>query len=77
MPTALSWLLTAFLIIWTGAAVFAAIKPYSFWKITQGWKAVKEPPKAYFIFSAIGAAIFAAIGLTLLILPHVLYLFDQ
>ncbi|MGN7765084.1 DUF6199 family natural product biosynthesis protein [Paenibacillus sp. 22594] len=72
MPNAISWVFTAFLAVWTAAAAYAAIRPYSFWRITQGWKAVKEPPRAYFVVSAIGASIFAAVGLGLLLLPYIL-----
>ncbi|MHA6532571.1 DUF6199 family natural product biosynthesis protein [Paenibacillus sp. BAC0078] len=77
MPNVISWVFTAFLVLWTAAAAYAAIRPYSFWQITQGWKAVKEPPRAYFVASAIGAAILAAIGLTLLILPSVMSMLDK
>lgn len=69
MPAGIGWFMTAFLVLWTGTAVFATIKPRYFWQITQGWKAFKEPPKAYFVFSAIGTGIFAVIGLALLLLP--------
>ncbi|WP_407945209.1 DUF6199 family natural product biosynthesis protein [Paenibacillus apii] len=66
MPYVFIWFITAFLLIWTGIAVFAAIRPYYFWKVTQGWKAVKEPPRAYFIFSRIIAVLFSVIGIYLL-----------
>ena len=61
--------ITVFLVLWTGAALFATIKPRTFWNITQGWKATREPSTAYFIFSRIGTAIFAVLGLILLIQP--------
>ncbi|MNI40629.1 hypothetical protein D3C73_948600 [compost metagenome] len=67
MPSGIVWFFTAFLVVWTGAAVFAAIKPRTFWQITQGWKAFREPPRAYFVISAIGAAVLAAVGLMLLL----------
>ncbi|WP_019911567.1 DUF6199 family natural product biosynthesis protein [Paenibacillus sp. HW567] len=77
MPNVISWIFTAFLVLWTAAAAYAAIRPYSFWKITQGWKAVKEPPRAYFVASAIGAAIFTAIGFALLLMPLVSSMLDK
>ncbi|MBY9078037.1 hypothetical protein KIH86_05950 [Paenibacillus sp. HN-1] len=61
---------TAFIVLWTFTAIFATIKPRLFWKITQGWKATREPSRAYFVLSAIGTGIFSLIGLTLLLLPY-------
>ncbi|WP_218154846.1 DUF6199 family natural product biosynthesis protein [Paenibacillus sp. UNC496MF] len=66
----ISVFLTIFLVLWTGAALFATIKPKTFWNITQGWKATREPSPAYFLFSRIGTAICACIGLVLLIQPY-------
>ncbi|GLX68053.1 hypothetical protein MU1_23980 [Paenibacillus glycanilyticus] len=68
---AISIFITIFLVLWTGAALFAAIKPRTFWSITQGWKATREPSPAYFLFSRIGSGIFAAIGLVILISPYI------
>ncbi|WP_376771883.1 DUF6199 family natural product biosynthesis protein [Paenibacillus rhizosphaerae] len=62
--------ITIFLVLWTGAALFATIKPKTFWSLTQGWKATREPSTAYFIFSRIGTAICAILGLILLISPY-------
>jgi hypothetical protein len=53
-----------FFALWLGAALFAAISPYTLWKITQSWKAVKEPPKAYFVLQRIIGILFAAIGIS-------------
>ncbi|MCL6460173.1 MAG: hypothetical protein K6T85_19455 [Gorillibacterium sp.] len=72
MPTEFNWIsivITGFIVLWTGAALFATIRPMYFWKITQGWKATKQPPKAYFVLSGIGTGICAIVGLTLLIYP--------
>ncbi|WP_420481866.1 DUF6199 family natural product biosynthesis protein [Cohnella zeiphila] len=66
----ISVIITIFLVLWSGAALFATIKPKTFWNITQGWKATREPSTAYFVFSRIGTAICAAIGLVLLIQPY-------
>ncbi|MBW5445501.1 hypothetical protein GE107_05420 [Cohnella sp. CFH 77786] len=66
----ISTLFSVFLVLWTGAALFATIKPKTFWRITQGWKAIREPSTAYFVFSRIGTAICAIIGLLLLIQPY-------
>ncbi|WP_433620624.1 DUF6199 family natural product biosynthesis protein [Paenibacillus cellulositrophicus] len=62
--------ITIFLVLWTGATLFATIKPKTFWSITQGWKATREPSTAYFMFSRIGTAICAILGLILLISPY-------
>jgi hypothetical protein len=73
MPPEMRWIstiVTVFLILWTGLAVFATVKPLYFWRITQGWKATKEPPRAYFVMHGIGTAICAAIGILLLLLPY-------
>jgi len=65
-----SWIVTIFLCLWTGIALFATINPYYFWKVTQSWKARKEPPKAYFLFSRIASGVLALFGLLILLLPH-------
>ncbi|WP_425453335.1 DUF6199 family natural product biosynthesis protein [Cohnella lupini] len=59
-----------FLCLWTGVALFGAINPYYFWKVTQSWKALREPPKSYFIITRIISGVFAIIGLSILLLPH-------
>lgn len=64
-----SILYTLFLILWTGIAVFGAVKPKTLWRITQGWKAFSEPPAAYFALQRVIASLFAVVGLTLLLLP--------
>jgi threonine/homoserine/homoserine lactone efflux protein len=51
-------------IIWIGGALFTAIAPYTFWKITQSWKAVRESPKAYFVMQRIMGILFAAVGIS-------------
>ncbi|MDI4647484.1 DUF6199 family natural product biosynthesis protein [Cohnella hashimotonis] len=66
----ISVLITILLVLWTGIALFATFKPKTFWSITQGWKATREPSPAYFLFSRIGTAIFAVIGLVLLVQPY-------
>ncbi|WP_372238266.1 DUF6199 family natural product biosynthesis protein [Paenibacillus sp. FSL R7-0273] len=66
----ISAVITIFLVLWTGTALFATIRPRTFWSITQGWKATREPSCAYFIFTRIGTAIFAFIGLVLLLQPY-------
>ncbi|SEB45661.1 DUF6199 family natural product biosynthesis protein [Paenibacillus sp. GP183] len=53
-----------FFALWTGTALFAAIAPYTLWKITQSWKAVKEPPKAYFVLQRVIGILFAAVGIS-------------
>ncbi|SFS76389.1 DUF6199 family natural product biosynthesis protein [Paenibacillus sp. BC26] len=61
-----------FLCLWTGIALFATINPYHIWKITKSWQALREPPKSYFIIQRIISGVFALIGLSLLLLPHLL-----
>ncbi|MFC5469149.1 DUF6199 family natural product biosynthesis protein [Cohnella suwonensis] len=68
----LSWIIFIFLCVWTGIALFATINPYYIWKITEGWKAFREPPRSYFIIRRIVSGVFALIGLSLLLLPHLL-----
>jgi hypothetical protein len=53
-----------FFAVWTGGALFIAIAPYTFWKITESWKAVKEPSKAYFVMQRILGMLFAAVGVS-------------
>jgi hypothetical protein len=67
----ISTVITIFIVLWTGTALFATLKPKTFWRITQGWKATSEPSTAYFVFSRIGTAICAIIGLVLLIQPYI------
>jgi multidrug transporter EmrE-like cation transporter len=66
----ISTVITIFIVLWTGTALFVTLKPKTFWRITQGWKATSEPSTAYFVFSRIGTAICAIIGLVLLIQPY-------
>jgi hypothetical protein len=73
VPPEVRWIsaiITGFLILWTGLALFATVTPLYFWRITQGWKATKKPPTAYFVLQCVGTAICSAAGLALLILPH-------
>ncbi|WP_408638316.1 DUF6199 family natural product biosynthesis protein [Paenibacillus glufosinatiresistens] len=56
--------------LWTGTALFATIRPRTFWSITQGWKSTREPSPAYFLFSRVGTGIFSVIGLFLLLRPY-------
>lgn len=42
------------------------IFPRKIWSITQGWKAIKEPPKAYFLIQRI-------VGLIVMLLPIVFF----
>ncbi|MFC5406342.1 DUF6199 family natural product biosynthesis protein [Cohnella soli] len=53
--------------------MFVMINPYYIWKITQRWKASREPPRSYFIIQRIVAGLFALIGLSILLLPHMLH----
>ncbi|MFD0694975.1 DUF6199 family natural product biosynthesis protein [Paenibacillus sp. GCM10027628] len=55
---------TIVFILWLGGSLFIAIAPYTFWKITQSWKAVKEPPKVYFVMQRIMGILFATIGIS-------------
>jgi threonine/homoserine/homoserine lactone efflux protein len=66
----ISIFITIFMVLWTGGALFITINPYYFWKVTQGWKALREPPKVYFLFMRVMGAIFTLIGLTILLLPY-------
>jgi len=67
----ISVVITIFLVLWTGSALFATINPKTFWRLTQGWKATREPSTAYFVFSRIGTATCAIVGLILLIQPYI------
>ncbi|MFC5404727.1 DUF6199 family natural product biosynthesis protein [Cohnella soli] len=67
-----TWVIFAFLCLWIGIALFVMINPYYIWKITQSWKASREPPRSYFIIQRIVAGLFALIGLSILLLPHLL-----
>jgi hypothetical protein len=62
--------LTIFLVLWTGAALFATIKPKTFWRKIQGWNATRERSTAYSVFYRIGTALCALYGLVLLTLLY-------
>jgi hypothetical protein len=64
VPIVVTLFISLFFALWTGIALFMAIAPYKLWKITQSWKAIREPSKAYFVFQRIGGIIFSAIGLS-------------
>jgi hypothetical protein len=53
-----------FFAAWIGFALFGAIAPYTLWKITQSWKATKEPPKAYFVLQRVIGILFALVGIS-------------
>ena len=58
---------TLFLLIWIGIALVNAINPRLMWRITDSWKATKEPPESYFLFRRIIGTIFTIIGLGFLL----------
>ena len=54
---------TIFLIVWIGIALINAINPYFAWRITDSWKATKEPLPAYFLIRRIAGIVFTTIGI--------------
>ncbi|MHB1630373.1 MAG: DUF6199 family natural product biosynthesis protein [Bacilli bacterium] len=61
-----------FFILWFGIAILNLINPRIIWRITQSWKAYREPPQAYFTIRRIWAMIMLLIGVAILTLPHLM-----
>ncbi len=73
VPSSLNFLsvfITLFFVLWFGIAILNIINPRIIWKITQSWKAHREPPQSYFMIRRIWAIIMLIIGMAFLILPH-------
>ncbi|WP_379127918.1 DUF6199 family natural product biosynthesis protein [Paenibacillus sp. sgz500958] len=51
-----------FLGIWVLMCVATIINPRLVWKVTQSWKAIREPHPAYFWFARIMAIIFLLVA---------------
>lgn len=64
---------TLFFIAWLGIALTNAINPYLAWKITDSWRATKEPPQSYFFVRRIGGIVFSAIGFGFFVLVLTMY----
>lgn len=60
-----------FFIAWIGFALINAVNPYWAWKITDSWRATKEPTQSYFIFRRIGGIVFSIIGIGFFVLIFV------
>jgi uncharacterized membrane protein len=58
---------TLFFVLWIGIALLNAVNPYFAWRITESWKATKEPTQSYFLLRRIMGLIFTAIGIGFLI----------
>ncbi|WP_410513297.1 DUF6199 family natural product biosynthesis protein [Paenibacillus sp. BR2-3] len=49
---------SVFLGIWVLLCLATIINPRYMWTLTQGWKATKEPPRAYFILMRLMGILF-------------------
>lgn len=58
---------TLFFLVWIAIAMSNAINPRFMWKITDSWKATKEPPDSYFMIRRVGGAVFSIIGIALIL----------
>ncbi|KGP75927.1 hypothetical protein JT05_07800 [Desulfosporosinus sp. Tol-M] len=54
---------TLFFLVWIAIAMSNAINPRFMWKITDSWKATKEPQDSYFLIRRVGGVIFSIIGI--------------
>ena len=63
IPHFVSLFVILFFIMWFGIAVANIINPRWIWKLTQSWKAFREPPRGYFMLQRLWAIIMLAIGL--------------
>ncbi|QSO52062.1 hypothetical protein JZ785_25470 [Alicyclobacillus curvatus] len=66
MPVQAHTFVTLFFILWFGMALANVIAPRFVWKMTQSWKAFREPPKAYFLMQRVIALIMILVGLSFL-----------
>jgi hypothetical protein len=56
-----------FILFFLLISIATIINPYYIWRITESWKANREPSKEYFIFCRIGGIIGTIFGLYFLI----------
>jgi len=61
--SAINILATPFFLVWIAFALSNAINPRFMWKITDSWKATKEPLDSYFLIRRVGGAVFSIIGI--------------
>jgi len=54
---------TLFMLVWIAIAISNVINPRFMWKITESWKATKEPQDSYFMIRRIAGAVFSIIGI--------------
>ncbi len=47
--TVLFWALRAFLVLWTAMALANVIAPRWIWRVTESWRATREPSSTYFV----------------------------
>lgn len=54
---------TLFMLVWIAIAMSNAINPRFMWKVTESWKATKEPQDSYFMIRRIAGVVFSIIGI--------------
>lgn len=70
MSAAVTVLPTLFFIIWFGIALCNLINPRWIWRVTQSWKAFREPPPSYFMLQRIWATVMIAFGIVFFSFIH-------
>ncbi|TGE39403.1 hypothetical protein E4K67_05650 [Desulfosporosinus fructosivorans] len=55
------------MLVWIAIAMSNAINPRFMWKITESWKATKEPQASYFMIRRVAGAVFSIIGIVFLL----------
>lgn len=65
MPTGVIIVVNVFMIVWILLTCWVIVAPKSFWKITQSWKATREPKPAYFAMMRVLAALMLVGAVTL------------
>lgn len=65
MPTGIMIVVNVFMVVWILLACWVIAAPKSFWKVTQSWKAAKEPKPTYFAMMRVLAALMLVGAVTL------------
>lgn len=65
MPTGIMIFVNVFMVVWMVLTCWVIVAPKSSWKITQSWKATREPKPAYFAMMRVLAALLLVGAVTL------------
>ncbi len=65
-PIAALWVFRVILALWTALALANAIAPRWIWRVTESWRAVREPSRTYFIIRRIVGVIMLLVAMAVM-----------